>query len=213
MSEMKFLGTVRYAEGRAVQDEYVRRRVAGDCPDTFLFCEHPPTITLGRRTKPKDIQADDARFREIEIVEVDRGGGPTYHGPGQLVLYPVLSLREHGFGVRRVIDELLGSVAHLLNGFGLSSSEIGFTPPGIWWHGATQPAKIASIGLRIISGVTNHGVALNVKNNLVPFSWFSPCGMENCQVTSLAKLLPQEVFELSEVSRSWYEGLVSRFDT
>jgi lipoyl(octanoyl) transferase len=158
-------------------------------PDTVLLLEHPPTITLGRRTEPGEVHVPDGT--EVDVVEVDRGGKSTYHGPGQLVCYPILDLTRHGRDVkdycRRVEESLIRATAAL----GVASTRIeGLT--GVWVE--RPPRKIASIGIHLHRWISTHGYALNVDLDLAPFTeWITACGLEDAMFTSIARELGRPV--------------------
>ena len=177
------LGLVPYAEALELQREVARAVAAGELPDTVLFLEHPPTITLGRRTEPGELHVPpDA---EVEILETDRGGKSTFHGPGQLVCYPILDLARHGRDVRRYCRDLEEALIRTLGVFELDAKRIdGLT--GIWL--TPPPRKIASIGVHISKWVTTHGYALNVDLDVAPFTqWITACGLEDAAFTTMAR--------------------------
>jgi lipoyl(octanoyl) transferase len=148
-----------------------------------LLLEHPPTVTLGRRTDPGELHlpADV----EVEVVETDRGGKSTYHGPGQLVCYPILDLKRHGRDVKKYCRDLEAAIVTTLGTFGVEATCIlGLT--GVWLE--SPPRKIASIGVHISRWVTTHGFALNVDLDPAPFTeWITACGLEDAAFTSLAR--------------------------
>ena len=148
----------------------------------MLFLEHPPTITLGRRSEPGELHVpDDA---EVEIVEVDRGGKSTYHAPGQLVCYPILDLTRHGQDVKKYCRDLEEALIQTMAAFDVEATRIeGLT--GVWLE--SPPRKIASIGIHIHKGVTTHGYALNVGLDPAPFTqWITACGLDGYMFTSMA---------------------------
>jgi lipoyl(octanoyl) transferase len=163
--------------------------VGGTRPDTVLFLEHPPTITLGRRSEPGELHVPDGA--EVEIVEVDRGGKSTYHAPGQLVCYPILDLTRHGQDVRLYCRQLEEALATTLAAFSLEGTTIeGLT--GVWLE--RPPRKIASIGIHIHKWVTTHGYALNVDLDPAPFTqWITACGLDGTTFTSMARELARPV--------------------
>jgi lipoyl(octanoyl) transferase len=170
---------------RAVADDVA----AGNRPDTVLLLEHPPVVTLGRRTEPGELHVpEDA---EVDIVETDRGGKSTYHGPGQLVCYPIFDLTRHGQDVKRYCRDLEEALIRTLAPLGLDARRIdGLT--GIWLH--PPPRKIASIGIHISKWVSTHGYALNVDLDLAPFTdWITACGLEDAAFTTIASELGRPV--------------------
>ena len=158
---------------------------AGELPDTVLMLEHPPTITLGRRTEEGEVHVPDGA--DVAIVEVDRGGKSTYHGPGQLVCYPILDLARHGEDVKKYCRDLEEAIARTLAAFGLESTCFeGLT--GVWLD--SPPRKIASIGIHLTKWVSTHGYALNVDLDPAPFTeWITACGLDGYAFTSLAREL------------------------
>jgi lipoyl(octanoyl) transferase len=157
----------------------------GAIPDTIVLLEHPPVVTLGRRTGDGELHIPDAA--EVEIVETDRGGKSTFHGPGQLVCYPILDLRRHGQDVKRYCRDLEEALIQTLVAFGLEGTRIdGLT--GVWMH--PPPRKIASIGIHVSKWVTTHGYALNVDLDPAPFTqWITACGLEDAAFTTVAREL------------------------
>jgi len=157
--------------------------------DEIWFLEHPPVFTLGMNGRREHVLAPG----DIPVVPVDRGGQVTYHGPGQLVVYPLLDLRRLGLGVRELVMRLENGVIELAAGYGVEA--VGRRDaPGVYVGGK----KLASIGLRVRRGCSYHGLALNVVNDLEPFSRINPCGFEGLQVIRLADLAP--IGSLEEVS-------------
>jgi lipoyl(octanoyl) transferase len=148
-----------------------------------LFLEHPPTITLGRRTEPGEVHVPDGA--DVEIVEVDRGGKSTYHAPGQLVCYPILDLARHGQDVKRYCRDLEESLIRTARAFGVEATRIeGLT--GVWLD--SPPRKIASIGIHLTRWISTHGYALNVDLDPAPFTdWITACGLDGAMFTSIAR--------------------------
>jgi lipoyl(octanoyl) transferase len=179
------LGLVPYGEAWELQREVAAAVAAGERPDTVLFLEHPPVVTLGRRTDEGELHLPAGA--EVDVVETDRGGKSTFHGPGQLVCYPILDLRRHGKDVKRYVRELEESLLRTLGAFGLEGERIdGLT--GVWM--TRPPRKIASIGVHISRWVTTHGYALNVDLDPAPFTdWITACGLEDAQFTTMAREL------------------------
>jgi lipoyl(octanoyl) transferase len=189
-------GQVPYQEARGVQERLKAARQADEIPDLLLLLEHPPVYTKGRRSTPAELPMgeDWYRMQGIEVCDTDRGGQVTYHGPGQLVGYPIMSLRPYGDDVHSYIRRMERTVVESLGAHRVAAGPIeGLT--GVWTAGARpgsgaagQPArKIASIGVHVSRGVTTHGFAVNVNNDLQPFEWIVPCGIEGCQVTSICR--------------------------
>jgi lipoyl(octanoyl) transferase len=174
------LGSVPYAEAFELQRVLRDRRAAGELPDLLLVLEHPPVYTRGKRTEPGDLPMSEGWYRErgIEVEDTDRGGRVTYHGPGQLVAYPIM-------GVERVADFVHTMEAAIVSaladeGVAAEARAVPFT--GVW----AGDAKLASIGVRVRDGVSMHGLAVNVDNDLEPFDWIVPCGIDHVQITSVS---------------------------
>ena len=158
-------------------------------PDTVILLEHPPVITLGRRTDDEELHVPENA--EVEIVETDRGGKSTYHGPGQLVCYPILDLNRHGRDVKKYCRDLEEVLCQTLAAFGIEGRRFdGLT--GVWL--ANPPRKIASIGIHISRWVTTHGYALNVDLDPAPFTdWITACGLEDAAFTTMARELGRPI--------------------
>ncbi len=188
-----FSSPVRYADAWDLQMRLHHERVMNSRPDTILILEHQPVYTIGRRTLVSDWGGDPTatHVNGIEIHHVNRGGSVTYHGPGQLVVYPILRLTDHVSGVRAYVEQLEEAVIQCLRQSGIAGHRQTKTP-GVW---ATdlQDAKIASIGIRVDRGVTMHGLALNVDMDLSPFRGITPCGLQGNHATSMAEVIGQPV--------------------
>jgi lipoyl(octanoyl) transferase len=179
------LGETPYDAALALQREVAAAVLAGTAPDTLIFLEHPPVVTIGRRTGEGELHVPvDA---DVEVVETDRGGRSTFHGPGQLVCYPILDLNRHGRDVRKYCRDLEQALIRTLAAFGLRGGRIeGLT--GVWL--TRPPRKIASIGVHISRWVTTHGYALNVDLDPAPFTeWITACGLEDTSFTTMAREL------------------------
>jgi lipoate-protein ligase B len=165
-----------------VQDARWRARCAGG-PDVVLACEHPPTVTFGRRAMHGDLRvpAADLAARGIACVATERGGGATYHGPGQLVLYPIVALAPLGLGVAAFVWTLEEIMLAIAAAFGVHA-ERNPCGRGVW----SARGKLGAVGIRVRAGVTTHGLALNVTTDLTPFALITPCGVPGLPVTSLA---------------------------
>jgi lipoyl(octanoyl) transferase len=172
-----------------LQHTIAERVAAGSMPDTVLLLEHPPTITLGRRTEDGEVHVPDGA--DVAIVDVDRGGKSTYHAPGQLVCYPILDLTRHGQDVKKYCRDLEEALFRTTAAFGVESTRIeGLT--GVWLK--SPPRKIASIGIHLKKWVSTHGYALNVDLDPTPFTeWITACGLEDAMFTSLARELGRPV--------------------
>jgi lipoyl(octanoyl) transferase len=183
------LGVVPYREALALQRDIAVSVGAGELPDTVLFLEHPPVITLGRRAEEHELHVPpDAR---VEIVETDRGGKSTYHAPGQLVCYPIFDLARHGQDVKRYCRDLEEALIRTLAPLGVDATRIdGLT--GIWLE--RPPRKIASIGIHLSKWISTHGYALNVDLDPAPFTqWITACGLEDATFTTIARELGRPV--------------------
>ena len=184
------LGRVPYREAWELQRSLAAAVSQGAIPDTVLLLEHPPVITLGRRTEDGELHVPEGA--DVEIVETDRGGKSTYHGPGQLVCYPILDLTRHGQDVKRYCRDLEEALIRTLGATGVEATRIeGLT--GIWVDGSI-PRKIASIGVHISKWVTTHGYALNVDLDTAPFTnWITACGLADASFTTIAAELGKPV--------------------
>lgn len=188
-----FSSPVRYADAWDLQMRLHHERVMNSRPDTILILEHQPVYTVGRRTLVSDWGDDPTatHMDGIEIHHVNRGGSVTYHGPGQLVVYPILRLTDHVRGIRAYVGQLEEAVIQCLRRNGIAGHRQAKTP-GVWVTGLHH-TKIASIGIRVDRGVTMHGLALNVDMDLSPFRRITPCGLQGCHATSMAEVVGQPV--------------------
>jgi lipoyl(octanoyl) transferase len=184
------LGLVPYTEAFALQRSLSGGVSQGAIPETVIFLEHPPVITVGRRTEA-DRELHVPEGAEVEIAETDRGGKSTFHGPGQLVCYPILDLGNHGKDVKRYVRDLEEALIRTLAAFDLGGTRYeGLT--GVWMPPASGqgPRKIASIGVHVSRWVTTHGYALNVDLDPAPFTeWITACGLEDAAFTTMAREL------------------------
>ncbi|HUB36579.1 MAG TPA: lipoyl(octanoyl) transferase LipB [Solirubrobacteraceae bacterium] len=189
------LGTIPYRDALAIQQDLRARRQSGAIPDTLLLLEHPPVYTRGRRSGAQELPFPERFYsdRGIDIVDTDRGGRLTYHGPGQLVGYPIMALTDIGRHLRTMEAAIVAALAEE----GLearSRCQEGPDYTGVWVPVAEggQDRKIASIGVHVSRGVSTHGFAVNVDNDLSPFTWVVPCGLPDVQMTSLSHELPAD---------------------
>jgi lipoyl(octanoyl) transferase len=190
--EVHWLGTVPYAEGADLQKRLVEQRKIDAIPDQLLLLEHPPVITLGVKTRDdrSHIVATPAALEDegVEVVETGRGGDVTYHGPGQLVGYPIIDLRPDRCDVHRYVRDLEEMLIRAVSHFGVTATRMpGLT--GVW----VGDNKLAAIGVRIARWVTSHGFALNVTTNLDHFDLIVPCGIPDRGVTSLTRLTSRPI--------------------
>ena len=188
------LDLVPYGEAFELQRSLAGAVSQGAIPETVIFLEHPPVVTVGRRTESESelhIPADAS----VEIAETDRGGKSTFHGPGQLVCYPILDLSKHGKDVKRYVRNLEEALIRTLAAFDLVGARYeGLT--GVWMppSDGQGPRKIASIGVHVSRWVTTHGYALNVDLDPAPFTeWITACGLEDAQFTTMARELGRPV--------------------
>ncbi len=205
------LGLVPYGEAFDLQRSLAGAVSQGAIPETVVFLEHPPVVTLGRRTEAnRELHIpDDA---EVEIAETDRGGKSTFHGPGQLVCYPILDLRHHGKDVKRYVRDLEEALIRTLAAFGLEGVRYdGLT--GVWMApgGGQGPRKIASIGVHVSRWVTTHGYALNADLDPAPFTdWITACGLEDAAFTTLSRELARPL-TVEDVRPSAIEAIAEVF--
>jgi lipoyl(octanoyl) transferase len=187
-----WLGRISYREAWALQKALVDRRASGEIDDVLLLLEHDAVLTLGRQADEAHVLASprELRRRGIEVIRVERGGEVTYHGPGQLVAYPIIRLGDRGILVRPLVEALEGAMLATCAASGVTAvSRAGH--PGAWIEGerGRPPRKIGALGLRIERGVSYHGVALNVDPELRDFDLIDPCGMPGLVSTSIAEEL------------------------
>jgi lipoyl(octanoyl) transferase len=178
------LGCLPYAEALALQERVRAARQADAIPDTVLVLEHPPVYTRGRRTDPAELPLGEDFYRGhgIDLVDVDRGGKVTYHGPGQLVAYPIARVTDVLGFVGLLEAAMVAALAHEgIDARGRSAEGRELT--GVW----VGERKIGNIGLHVSHGVTTHGLALNVDNDLTPYEWIVPCGLDGVAITSVAR--------------------------
>jgi lipoyl(octanoyl) transferase len=178
-----------YSDGVAIQETVRARRQAGELPDTLLMLEHPPVYTRGRRAGAEDLPLPESFYRAkgIDVADTDRGGKLTYHAPGQLVGYPIMGIDDVGRYLRTMEDSIVAALSE--QGIeARSRHHEGIDYTGVW----VDDRKIASIGVHVSRGVTTHGFAVNVDNDLEPFSWVTACGLPDVQMTSIARELGAE---------------------
>ncbi len=206
------LGLVPYGEAFELQRTLAGAVSQRAIPETVVFLEHPPVVTLGRRTET-DSELHIPEGANVEIAETDRGGKSTFHGPGQLVCYPILDLHHHGKDVKRYVRDLEESLLRTLDAFGLEGVRYeGLT--GVWMPpaGGQGPRKIASIGVHVSRWVTTHGYALNVDLDPAPFTeWITACGLEDAQFTTMARELGRPV-TVDDVRPAARDAIADVFD-
>jgi lipoyl(octanoyl) transferase len=203
------LGRVPYAEGLALQAERIAAVRAGTEPETLFLLEHDPVVTRGTSTEDEHLLAtrDELGLRGIELFDAGRGGDVTYHGPGQLVGYPILDLKPDRRDLHRYLRDLEEVVIRTLARFGVEGArEEGLT--GVW----TPAGKVAAIGVRVSSGwITSHGFALNVDPDLAHFDTIVPCGIGDRAVTSLRRILGEQTPSLEDVADAAAQELAAWF--
>ena len=188
--QVRRLGRLRYADGLDLQSRLVKQRQAGEIPDTLLLLEHDPVFTLGRNARKENVLFPDEALRErgFDVFESGRGGDVTYHGPGQVVGYPIVDLSPDRRDVHRYVRDLEEVMIRCCADYGVEASRVeGLS--GAWVGGD----KVGAIGVRIARWVTSHGFALNVATDLSPFDLIVPCGIQGRGVTSLERLLDRAV--------------------
>ena len=190
------LGTYPYEKTRALQKKIQQAVIDGECTNVVIVCEHESVITAGRRCNQENllITPEELQERGTKYLEVERGGDVTWHGPGQVVVYPIINLAKLKKDVHWYIRSLEEVIISALNKFGLSCQSIP-EKTGVWTKDPT-PRKIASIGVRISRWCTLHGFAINICNSLEGFSYINPCGMTDVQMTSLTD-------ELEAIDQGW----------
>src|SRR5215211_3989961 len=180
-------GQVPYEDARRAQKRLEAARHEERIPDVVLLLEHPPVYTKGRRATRDELPMGEEwyRLQGIDVADSDRGGRVTYHGPGQLVGYPIMSLRPYRDDVHDYIRRMERVIVQALADWNVTAEVVdGLT--GVW---TKERRKVGSIGVHVSRGITTHGFALNVNNDLQPFAWIVPCGIEGCRMTSLAREL------------------------
>jgi lipoyl(octanoyl) transferase len=201
------LAVVPYREAWDLQRSLAGAVSQGAIPDTVIFLQHPPVVTLGRRTDEGELHVPAGA--DVEVVETNRGGKSTFHGPGQLVCYPILDLRRHGKDVKKYVRNLEEALIRTLAPLELDATRTdGLT--GVWLE--RPPRKIASIGVHISRWVTTHGYALNVDLDPAPFTeWITACGLEDAAFTTIARELGREV-SVDEVRPLAHAALAEVFE-
>ncbi len=187
--EVHWLGRVPYRDAWLKQHDLVAARRRDEIPDQLLLLEHEPVLTLGRTSDERHVlaSAEELQRRGIELIRTERGGEVTYHGPGQLVGYPIVRLNERGILLRPLVRALEQAMIDTAAALGVASGRIDRLP-GCWCDpDSATPRKLGALGLRVEGGVSYHGIALNVTTNLADFELIDPCGLEQVEVTSIAR--------------------------
>jgi lipoate-protein ligase B len=202
-------GQLGYRDAYDLQTELLQQRLASRIEDVILILEHPPTVTIGKSGKIDNVLISQSELatRGIPVLFVDRGGDVTYHGPGQLIGYPIIDLRSRGRDLHRYVSELEEVIIRTLGDFGIKGGRDS-SHRGVW----VEDKEIAAIGLRVKKWVSLHGFALNVTTDLTPFSWINPCGFTDRGATSMTALLKQDI-PLAEVSKSLLTHFAAVFNT
>jgi len=198
-----YLGVVPYELALNLQQKLAQARAEGNIPDVVLLLQHPPLFTVGRFRGEEDIIDNP---NGIEVFPTNRGGSITYHGPGQLVGYPILNLKANGLGVREYIWKLEEVIINLLLNFGIQGCRVAKYPGGVW----VGDQKVCSIGIHVSRYITTHGFALNVNTDLRYFEYIKPCGLKNIVMTSISKLLGYPV-EVEAFIESWLQSFSEIF--
>ncbi|MFQ6121715.1 MAG: lipoyl(octanoyl) transferase LipB [Dehalococcoidales bacterium] len=192
-----YLGVVPYEHALKLQQKLGQARAQDSIPDVTLLLQHPPVFTIGRFRGEKDLIVPPEKLQQegIAVFHTNRGGSITYHGPGQLVGYPILDLEENGLGVREYIWKLEEVIINLLPSLGIQGHRVA-KYPGVWVDGK----KVCSIGVNVSHHITTHGFALNVNTDLRHFEYINPCGIRGKVMTSISELLgcPIEVEAVTE---------------
>jgi len=194
------LGVAEYAPVLEAMREFTDNRDA-DTPDELWLLQHPRVFTQGQAGKAEHVLAPG----DIPVIQVDRGGQVTYHGPGQWVIYLMVDIKRHGFGVRALVDVIEQAIIALLAEYGIDAVARP-DAPGVYVNGD----KIAALGLRVRRGCSYHGLSLNVDMDLEPFGRINPCGYEGLQVTSMARLLPGADLDMDAIGKRLLDILADR---
>jgi lipoyl(octanoyl) transferase len=207
------LQTMPYRQAWAIQ-EAAHAAAADGAPERLIVVEHPPVITLGRRPQAAGhLLASAERLADlgVQVVHSDRGGDVTFHGPGQIVVYPIIRLGDHGLSVGSYVRTLENAVVAALAELGVSGRARVDGAVGVWTDDAIRPAKLCAIGVRIRRGVAMHGLALNVQTHLGYFDLIVPCGLAGRPVTSLRKILGENAPSMARAKQALIDALQSAF--
>ena len=199
------MGIIDYEAALKLQNRLAQARMDGEIEDTILFLQHPPVITMGKSGKIHNVLAPQTiQEKNIKVIFTDRGGDVTYHGPGQLVVYPILSLRNHGLSVPGYVWKLEETAIRLLARYGIEAARVE-KMRGVW----VGKEKIAALGVHLSRWISKHGLALNVNTNLDPFDLINPCGTGR-RATSMARILGREL-PVEEVESSVIQSFAEVF--
>jgi lipoate-protein ligase B len=201
------LGLVEYEEALRLQINLARARALGKIGDVLLLLQHPPVMTMGKSGKDHNLIVPPALLQEkgIKVIYTDRGGDVTYHGPGQLVAYPILNIHDLGLSVPGFVTNLEEVAIRLLARYGIAAARVAKLR-GVW----VGPEKICSLGVHLSRWVSKHGLALNVSTDLDPFRWINPCGLTGCRITSIARALG-EVKPMEEIEGAMIDEFAGVF--
>ncbi len=203
------LGLIEYNEALHLQYEIVEGIINGSIDHhTLLLLEHPPVFTLGKNRGKEDLILPQSLIKEkdIQIIQIERGGSVTYHSPGQLIAYPMIHLHQKALTVTDFVDMLEEVMIRTADDFGIHA-ERNEQNRGVW----VKHRKLGSIGIAIRRGVSFHGLAMNINNSLVPFSWINPCGLENVTMTSLQNEIGKEL-NMAQIKKSMQKHFSNIFD-
>ncbi len=207
--QIRDCGIADYRQILQMQQLLREKRQQNEIPNTVLILEHPAVITLGARQSSNRllVNRDDLAQKNIDVVEVRRGGGTTAHNPGQLVFYPILNLQKTGLGINEYIRELEAIGVELLEQLGIQSTRRKGAP-GLW----VGERKIASIGVRVSKHITYHGMAINIQNDLSIFNYIVPCGLDNVEMTSVLKETGKE-YPMNQIKQKLAGLLTEHFSS
>lgn len=203
------LGKMDYQEALDLQFKLLEKRQKGEIDDTILIVEHPPVITLGRNAKRENVLFSDQYLKEhnVDIVEINRGGDVTYHGPGQIVGYPIVNIKEQKLGIKDFVYKLEEMIINLLKDNYDIEAKRDDINNGVWVDGE----KITAVGLAVKRWVTMHGFALNVSTDLSFFKLIVPCGIESREVTNIKKLIGENL-NIENVIKYVIDYFISEFN-
>lgn len=182
--EVLNLGLIDYKEALDIQLDMVGKVIEGAIPETLIVCHHPRVVTLGKKSEPSDLNGFDGK-----VYEISRGGRVTYHGPGQVVIYPIINLKSRNNDIYKFLRSLEEAMVNTLGEFGISGAEGDPENTGVW----VSKSKIASIGIAIKRWVTYHGLAINIYRDDLAFKGINPCGMDVSVMTNLEELIGRKV--------------------
>lgn len=204
------LAKVSYQEARVIQEERINNLYSGKEDEAIFLFEHQPVLTLGYRKDCADLGISKEEWQKlgVEIIQTSRGGAATYHGPGQIVAYPVISLKKRNWGVKKYISKGLEAIVETLAVYDLAS-RVDLEVAGVWTLKTNK--KIAQVGLRIVNGLTNHGFSLNIACNLEIFKYFKPCNLSADLVTDLKQELESFNVDVYEVGKVLAEKMHYKF--